>query len=38
MRKNESEKVSEEESGRDGVRWREKVRMRVRVRETHKVI
>ena len=30
MRKNESEKVSEEKSGREGERWRETVRMRVR--------
>ena len=36
MRKNESEKVSEEKSGREGERWRETVR--VRERETHKVI
>ena len=38
MRKNESEKVSEEKSGREGERWRETVRMRVRKRETNKDI
>ena len=38
MRKNESEKVSEEKSGREGERWREKVKMRVSKRETNKDI